>query len=184
MWYQREGARRSKPLPPGLSHEDQTVLKSVRRYAYQLDLAFDSCCGWKLGWGGLMGLIPWIGDIIVLYFAYSLIQKAQEVEGGLPKYIEAQMFANMSFDFGIGLIPILGDLINIAYKGNTRNCLILENYLRKRGEKRMKEQGMTTHNPQPAQGPGSTAAVVGGAEPKNGPPTRVGNSNKNEATTV
>ncbi|KAH3685451.1 hypothetical protein WICPIJ_003566 [Wickerhamomyces pijperi] len=162
-WYQREGAKRSKPLPSGLSHKDQQCLKSVRRYAYQLDLAFSSCCGWKVGWAGIIGLIPWIGDVIALYFGYCLIAKAQEIDDGLPKYIEAQMFANLSFDFGIGLIPIVGDLINIAYKSNTRNCLILESYLRKKGEKQMKKQGIVSNETKTMNKPTGNKKVTAAA---------------------
>jgi hypothetical protein len=107
------------------------VLKSVRNKAYHFDLAFECCCGCKLGWVGLIGLLPWIGDVIALYLNMTLVRRAREIEGGLPKYIEAQMMANISFDFMIGLIPLVGDLINIAYKCNTRNCILLEAHLKK-----------------------------------------------------
>ncbi len=46
--------------------------------------------------------------------------------------IRAEMLMNISLDFGLGLIPIIGDLINIAYKCNSRNSLLLERYLTKK----------------------------------------------------
>lgn len=130
-FYQREGAKRKKPLPSGLSPNDQKILKSVRKRAYHLDLSL-SCCGFRFGWAGIIGLIPWIGDVIALYFAMRLLRKAQKIDGGLPSYIQTQMSANIAFDFGIGLIPIVGDIVNIAYKANSRNCLLLESYLRRK----------------------------------------------------
>ncbi|GME89772.1 unnamed protein product [[Candida] boidinii] len=39
------------------------------------------------------------------------------------------MTTNTLIDFGIGLIPFVGDFINIAYKANTRNYQLLENAL-------------------------------------------------------
>ncbi|CCH46795.1 putative membrane protein [Wickerhamomyces ciferrii] len=130
-FYQRDGAKRKKALPPNLSPNDQKVLKSVRRRAYHLDLAL-SLCGFRIGWAGIIGLIPWIGDFIAAYLALLLLKKAKEIDGGLPSYLETQMSGNIAFDFGIGLIPIVGDIVNIAYKANSRNCLILEAYLRQK----------------------------------------------------
>ena len=40
--------------------------------------------------------------------------------------------ANVMFDFGIGLIPIVGDFINVLYKCNSRNFVLLEKHLVKK----------------------------------------------------
>jgi len=45
------------------------------------------------------------------------------------------MYANMALDFGIGLVPIIGDLADAWFKCNTRNNILLERYLRDRGQK-------------------------------------------------
>src|SRR5579859_1825167 len=45
------------------------------------------------------------------------------------------MYSNMALDFGIGLIPVIGDLADAWFKCNTRNNVLLENYLRERGLK-------------------------------------------------
>lgn len=119
-------------LPQGLSSHDTKILKRVRNKAYQLDLVFQCCCGCQVGWSGIIGIIPGIGDMITALLALSLVRQAKKIDGGLPVYIEAQMNANVIFDFLIGLIPIVGDLINIAYKCNSRNYILLEQYLKKR----------------------------------------------------
>ncbi|KAH3672300.1 hypothetical protein WICMUC_004395 [Wickerhamomyces mucosus] len=142
-FFQKEGARREKALPIGLSQNDSKILKKVRSRAYHLDLGFECCCGIQVGWAGLIGLIPWIGDIIALYLALQLVKNAQQIEHGLPKYILTQMYANVSFDFGIGLIPLVGDLINIAYKANSRNCMILETFLKKNAKNKRATGGST-----------------------------------------
>lgn len=60
------------------------------------------------------------------------------------------MFGNVMLDFGLGLIPIVGDLINIAYKANTRNCILLEEHLkRKAGSHPLTSQAPNKSAPPP-----------------------------------
>lgn len=132
-FYQRKGAKRKKKLPGFIPKQDLKILNSIKNSAYRLDLQL-SMCGIRLGWAGIIGLIPWIGDAIAFYFAYSLVQKAKTVDGGISKVLEAEMMSNVLLDFGIGLIPIVGDLINIMYKCNSRNFILLEKHLIKKYE--------------------------------------------------
>jgi hypothetical protein len=44
------------------------------------------------------------------------------------------MIFNILIDFGIGLIPILGDIADALYRANTRNAWLLETYLVKKAE--------------------------------------------------
>ncbi|OBA21624.1 hypothetical protein METBIDRAFT_27443, partial [Metschnikowia bicuspidata var. bicuspidata NRRL YB-4993] len=127
-FYQRKGATRKRKLPDIIQGDDLKVLNSVKRKAYRLDLQL-SLCGLRLGWAGIIGLLPGIGDIIAASLALQLVRKAEKIEGGLPALLRLRMMANVAFDFGIGLIPIVGDLINIAYKCNLRNFVMLEKYL-------------------------------------------------------
>ncbi|RLV94372.1 putative membrane protein [Spathaspora sp. JA1] len=130
-FYQRKGTKRKRKMPQYIPKHDLKILDSVKNRAYRLDLQL-SMCGLRLGWAGIIGLIPWVGDCIALLFALQLVKKAQEVEGGLPKHIQAEMMANVTLDFGIGLIPFVGDFINILYKCNSRNFIILEKHLIKK----------------------------------------------------
>lgn len=69
-----------------------------------------------------------------------VIRTASEVN--LPPIVKAQMILNVAFDFVIGLVPFLGDLLDIAFKANTRNAIVLENYLRERGAENIRRQGL------------------------------------------
>ncbi|AOA63510.1 hypothetical protein PP7435_CHR3-0874 [Komagataella phaffii CBS 7435] len=129
-FYQRKGAKRKRPIPKFLSKHDQKVLKQVRNKAYCLDLVFN-LCGFRFGWSAIVQLIPVIGDVISLMLGLRLIRAAQKIEGGLPQVLVSQMTMNSIFDFAIGLIPFVGDIINIAYKANSRNFMILEKHLTK-----------------------------------------------------
>lgn len=127
-FYQRKGAKRKRKLPDIIGKKDLKILNSVKRKAYRLDLQL-SLCGVRLGWAGIIGLLPWIGDVLCLMFALQLVSKAGKIEGGLPVQLRLQMMANVMFDFVIGLIPLVGDFINIMYKCNLRNFVLLEKHL-------------------------------------------------------
>lgn len=44
------------------------------------------------------------------------------------------MFLNLAIATSVGLIPIVGDVMIAAYRANSRNAMLLEEYLRHRGE--------------------------------------------------
>ena len=127
-FYQRKGARRKRHMPDFIPKKDLKILNSVKRKAYRLDLQL-SLCGLRLDWAGVIGLLPWVGDIIACCFAVMLVKKANSIDGGLPAELHSRMMMNVAFDFGIGLIPVVGDFINILYKCNSRNFVLLEKYL-------------------------------------------------------
>jgi hypothetical protein len=39
----------------------------------------------------------------------------------LPRIVIARMVMNALLDFGIGLVPFIGDLVDFGFKGNRRN---------------------------------------------------------------
>lgn len=61
--------------------------------------------------------------------ALYLIKKASKVDGGLPKTLYGRMMWNIMVDFGVGLIPFLGDIADALYRANTRNAWLLDAYL-------------------------------------------------------
>lgn len=72
----------------------------------------------------------------------QLVKKAGTIEGGLPATLRSKMMFNVAMDFGIGLIPLVGDFVNILYKCNSRNFILLEKYL---VEKYSKQQGLSAN---------------------------------------
>ncbi|CCG81043.1 Putative uncharacterized protein [Taphrina deformans PYCC 5710] len=125
--------KKFKQTPAGLSQKDAKVLKKVRRRAYRLDQSISCCCcSFRVGWAAIIGIIPVIGDVIDALLAMRIISTAKSIDGGLPESVVAQMYANVVVDFGIGLIPFVGDIADMIYKCNTRNLQILEKYLLKK----------------------------------------------------
>ncbi|TVY12997.1 hypothetical protein LARI1_G008351 [Lachnellula arida] len=70
-----------------------------------------------------------------------VLRTCQQVEGGLPKDVQAKMMFNIIVDFGIGLVPFLGDIADALFRANTKNAVVLEKYLRQKGAKTLKQQG-------------------------------------------
>ncbi|KAI3401219.1 hypothetical protein diail_11925 [Diaporthe ilicicola] len=106
-----------KSLPPGLSAQDERVLKTVQRKAYRYE---------------------WWIDIISLINALTLIRAARKVQGGLPAATLVAMLTWALIDFAIKLIPIVGDILTAIIKPNTRNCMRVEALLRERGSKTLR----------------------------------------------
>jgi len=50
--------KQKKALPTGLSQNDASVLKKVRRRAYRLDMSLFNLGGIKFGWSSVIGIIP------------------------------------------------------------------------------------------------------------------------------
>src|SRR6185503_9956447 len=69
---------------------------------------------------------PVAGDAIgALVSAYIVIVS---VRYGLPKGVIARMIFNIAGDFVLGSIPFLGDAAYVAWKVNTRNLRLLNQY--------------------------------------------------------
>ena len=60
------------------------------------------------------------------------MRKCNKIEGGLPGTVHAQMVFNLAVDFLIGLIPIIGDLGDAAFRCNSKNAALLEEHLMKK----------------------------------------------------
>ncbi|EPQ53991.1 hypothetical protein GLOTRDRAFT_77874 [Gloeophyllum trabeum ATCC 11539] len=128
--------RRKRAAPPGLSARDAKILKSVQRRAHYLDKGF-RVCGMRFGWTFVIGIVPGAGDVADAALNYVLVvRKAQEAE--IPDWLRTRMLLNNAASIGLGLVPIAGDIALAAFKANSRNAALLEEFLRIRGEEFLK----------------------------------------------
>jgi len=136
---QKGKKRRSKRrLPPGLSERDSKILKSVQTRAHHLDKGFN-LCGLRFGWTFFIALIPLAGSVAGAFLNYTLIiRKARQAD--IPPWLEARMVFNSAVSVGASLIPLVGDVILAVWKANSRNAVLLEEFLRIRGEEWLKQQ--------------------------------------------
>ena len=134
-WGKKKIVKVKKPLPPGLTKEEEEILEKAKRRAYRLDMALFSILGRKFGWSAVIGVLPGGGDFADLFLSLALVMSMREAKIPLTK--QGEMLAHILLCLGIGFVPILGDYVDGVYKPNTRNVAILEKVLRERGEERL-----------------------------------------------
>lgn len=96
-----------------------------------------------------------VGDMLDSVLALLLIRTCNSVQPPLPSKVIWLMYWNLAFDFLIGLVPLLGDLADAAYKCNTKNFVLLEKEL----ERRVKERQAQTRGPNNPRGRNGGAAM-------------------------
>ncbi|KAG9228385.1 hypothetical protein BJ875DRAFT_412715 [Amylocarpus encephaloides] len=121
-------------VPQQLSDHDTKVLDKVQRRAHQLDTGLLNLCGIRLGWSSVIAIIPVVGDVLDTCMALMVLRTSREVQGGLPKGVQAKMIFNIITDFGIGLVPLIGDIADVLFRANTRNAVVLKDYLYKKAK--------------------------------------------------
>ncbi|KAF8510031.1 hypothetical protein JB92DRAFT_3119329 [Gautieria morchelliformis] len=145
--------QRKRELPPGLSNRDAKILRKVKKRARRLDRSL-SICGMRFGWTFIIGLVPVAGDAVNAGMSYILVvKKAEQAE--IPGWLLRRMLMNNFLSAGVGLVPVVGDVVVATFKANSRNAALLEEYLRIRGEEHLKavakrsQNGSITPNAEP-----------------------------------
>ena len=82
--------------------------------------------GIRLGLDFLIGLIPIVGDIIMVLVSLSIVAMAKSMQ--VPRLLRLAMLKNIAIDFLLGLIPFVGDLVDLFYKSNQKNVRIMEKW--------------------------------------------------------
>src|SRR5262245_55785366 len=102
-------------------------LTRLRQWSELLDRAFRiPGTGVRFGWDSVVGLVPGLGDVLGALFSAVIVLEAFRFE--IPGVIRARMLLNVLIDVGIGAIPVLGDLFDVAWKANVRNMALLERH--------------------------------------------------------
>src|SRR5215472_3321868 len=81
----------------------------------------------RFGLDGLIGLVPWLGDVLAGLASSILIIAAWF--RGVPYVTIARMVVNLGIDVVVGSIPLLGDMFDIAWKANRRNYKLMSRHL-------------------------------------------------------
>lgn len=105
-----------------------STLKRVRRLGYILDEAIRiPGTRFSIGLDPLIGLVPGAGDFVgTLLSAYIVLEAARL---GLPRGALIQMVTNILFETVIGTVPVVGDLVDVTWKANTKNIALLEEHV-------------------------------------------------------
>lgn len=125
-----------RKIPQGISENDLTILTAVKKQAFRYDMWF-TILGVRFGLSNVVGIVPFVGAFITNYWSLALYWKARGLDDGLPLDIQLIMLFNIVVDVLLSLIPVVGDLIEVGYKANLRNFLLLEKHLVRVGKKNM-----------------------------------------------
>jgi len=101
----------------------QTDLARARWVADLLDTKF-SVGGIRFGVEGLLGLVPVVGDTLGAVAGLYPLWVASRHK--LGKGVQARMAANLLVEWGVGMVPWVGDAFDVAFKANVRNFRLLE----------------------------------------------------------
>jgi hypothetical protein len=119
-------------LSPSLAVQDETeVLRQLDRLASLLDDRF-RIPGTRIRFGldPLIGLIPGLGDAVTTGLSTWLWFEARRL--GVPKRVRVWMLWNIAIDTATGLVPLVGDLLDVGFKANRRNVNLILEHLRAR----------------------------------------------------
>lgn len=106
--------------------ENREVIK-LRRLAHLLDSSIPLPGGYCIGLDGVIGFVPFVGDAVgALLSSYIVIQAAQL---GVSTRLLLKMMLNIIVEAMVGVIPILGDIFDMAWKANERNIKLLNQQL-------------------------------------------------------
>lgn len=102
-------------------------LRQLRWLADLLDTRYRLPGGFRIGWDGLLGLIPFLGDIITASMSLYILGQAASM--GCPPSVLLRMGLNILVDNLFDSIPIVGHLFDFAWKSNRMNLVLLERHL-------------------------------------------------------
>ncbi|MBY6200585.1 DUF4112 domain-containing protein [Maritalea mobilis] len=112
--------------------ETQRQLERLDRLATRLDSAFRiPFTGIRIGYDGLIGLIPGVGDTLALAPAAYILLSARRLGASTPVLL--RMTGTYALDYAVGLVPMLGDVFDIGFKANRRNIAFLRQHLHEKG---------------------------------------------------
>jgi len=83
--------------------------------------------GHRIGWDGIIGLVPGIGDFTGLAISIYILAGAHKA--GASTATMFRMMFNITIETLIGTIPIIGDIFDFVYKANNRNMDLLRQQL-------------------------------------------------------
>jgi hypothetical protein len=80
----------------------------------------------RFGLDPILGLIPGLGDLVSPLFTIGILWQARDL--GIPKIVQLRMIFNVAIDALIGVVPVVGDLFDVAWKANDMNMALLERH--------------------------------------------------------
>jgi len=120
--------RRAAGEQAGAAAQDELdTRRRLAKLAHILDSAIPLPGGYRIGFDGIIGLVPGIGDLTGAALSSYIIAESHRL--GAPPVVLLRMLWNMIVESVVGVIPVAGDLFDFAWKANRRNVALLERHL-------------------------------------------------------
>ncbi len=84
----------------------------------------------RFGLDSLIGLIPGIGDSATAFIGLYILVRAFSL--GAPPVLLIRMLINILIDMAVGVIPLLGDIFDFAFRSNAMNAALLAEHVERR----------------------------------------------------
>ncbi|NEO15192.1 MULTISPECIES: DUF4112 domain-containing protein [unclassified Moorena] len=105
-----------------------STLRRVRRVSYLLDNAIPiPGTRYRIGLDPIIGLLPGGGDFVGTIISSYIVVEAARL--GVSRSTLVEMVLNILLETVSGSIPVLGDLVDAAWKANVKNVELLEKEL-------------------------------------------------------
>jgi len=127
--------------PYDLTQEKES-LQEIRKMADFLDSKYQLPFGWRVGWDGILGLIPGVGDLATNLISFYILYKGAIL--GCPVSVVLRMGLNILIDNVIDTIPLLGNIFDFMWKANNKNLALIESYLQQPHQTRRSSQAVVT----------------------------------------
>jgi hypothetical protein len=102
-------------------------LEALRGMARFLDSAFEiPGTHIRIGLDPIAGLVPGIGDLVSPLFTIGVLWQSRDLN--IPRVVQMRMLFNVLIDVVVGLVPVAGDLFDVAWKANDKNYALLERH--------------------------------------------------------
>lgn len=83
--------------------------------------------GFRFGVDSIIGLVPGVGDVVGLLLGAAILYEGVRI--GAPRTLMVRMLRNSVLDAVMGVVPVIGDIADFAFKSNKRNARLLLDHL-------------------------------------------------------
>jgi len=80
----------------------------------------------RFGWDPIIGLVPWVGDLFTALIGCAIVVQAHRMR--VPGVVQLRMLLNIGIDLVAGVVPVVGDAVDMLWKSNTKNFALLERH--------------------------------------------------------
>ena len=118
----------NRPDLPTITLTPEGQLALARALARLMDDAFE-IPGTRIRFGldSIIGLLPGVGDLLGSMVGGYIVLVGSQM--GVPRAVVWRMMWNLGVDTAIGIVPVFGDMLDVAWKANIKNVALIEQAL-------------------------------------------------------